>query len=377
MSIAKRVSVAVSALLIVVTTAATLQAQTPVFRYRQGGPWQDVSDGTVPGWGVNPASPGLRVPDAGDEARVNWGGSTVTLDYAAPTFLRLMIGVDESGTVEVNDGGVLTTSQDVVVGNNGFVEAYMDVNDGAVVNVGRILWVGRGPVVNDVLGFLNINAGGTVNVASHLWWGTTGIAEINIAGTLNQTGGILGLGTQNAVDPLGGSATVNVLDGGEFNLNNISSAASLPSIQPGSKINIQGTGRMTLPGDFIDTIGLYRDAGLIEGNGVAGAITVQTEAGGQPAGDYNADGVVDAADYTVYRDNIGAAGLPNSAGLGVVGPQHYDLFASNYGSASSLITVVTAGLPSVAVSLPEPGTVAMASVLSVLVTGASRRKIRA
>jgi hypothetical protein len=377
MSIARKITAGLSVVLIVATIATSLQAQTPVMRYRQGGAWENLSDGTTPGWRLNDGSVVTAIPGPLDEARVNWAGSTVTLDSEAPTFLRLLIGVDEAGVVEVNDGGVLTTSQDVVVGNNGFVEGYMDVNDGAVVNVGRILWVARGPVVGDVLGFLNINAGGTVNVASHLWWGTTGTAEINISGTLNQTGGILGLGTQNASTPLGGSATVNVLDGGELNLNNISSNPSLPSIQPGSKINIAGTGRLTLPGDFVNVLGAYRDAGRFEGNGVTGAVTIQTEPGGQPAGDFNADGIVDVADYTTWRDSVGLAGLPNSAGLGTVGPQHYDLWVSSYGSTSSIITVMTAGLPPAAASVPEPGAFATAGIVGVLLSGASRRRTRA
>lgn len=356
--------------LVIATTAISLQAQP--LRYRTGGPWENVSDGVEPGWGVNPDQPGTAVPGAGDEARVNWGGSTVTLDYDAPEFNRLLIGVDEAGVVEVNNGGVLTTTEDVVVGNNGFTEGTMDINNGAVVDVGRILWVARGPVVGDVLGFLNINAGGTVNVASHLWWGTTGIAEVNIGGTLNQTGGILGLGTINAVTPGGGSATVNVLDGGEFNLNNIDSSGNFGSIQPDSKINIAGSGRMTLPGDFVDTLSAYRDAGFFEGDGVQGAVTIQTEAGGQPSGDFNADGTVDAADYTVYADSIGSlSGLPNDDGLGVVGQMHYDLWASSYGSTGSLTTVVTAGLPPASVSIPEP---ASAIMLGVFLVGALSRR---
>ncbi|TWT35937.1 hypothetical protein KOR34_08340 [Posidoniimonas corsicana] len=52
------------------------------------------------------------------------------------------------------------------------------------------------------------------------------------------------------------------------------------------------------------------------------------------SGDYNADGVVDAADYTVWRDNLGGgAALPNDGGLGApIGQGHYDLWQSNYGS---------------------------------------------
>ncbi|WP_146584776.1 hypothetical protein [Posidoniimonas polymericola] len=316
------------------------------------------------------------MPTGTDEARVNWGGSTVTLDFEAETFNRLLIGVDEAGVVEVQDGGVLTTTQDVVVGNNGFTDGTMIVSSGGVVNVGRISWVARGPVVGDVLGFLTIESGGVFNVASHLWWGSTGIAEVSISGTLNQTGGILGLGSAD-FNTVGGTATVNVLSGGEMNLNNIfTTDGETKSIQPGSKIDIHGTGRVTLPGDFVDALGSYRDAGLLHGNGTPGAVTIETEAGALPDGDFNGDGLVDAADYTVYRDNIGSvAGLPNDGGLGVVGDLHYDLWEANYGAVASVLTVVTAGLPSASISAaPEPTSLILIGMLGVLAGPTLRRR---
>jgi hypothetical protein len=53
-------------------------------------------------------------------------------------------------------------------------------------------------------------------------------------------------------------------------------------------------------------------------------------------GDYNNNGVVDAADYTVWRDNLGApAGtLPNDTDGGVIGPAQYATWKANFGSAA-------------------------------------------
>ena len=44
-----------------------------------------------------------------------------------------------------------------------------------------------------------------------------------------------------------------------------------------------------------------------------------------PPGDYSGNGVVDAADYTVWRDNAG----------GVFAPADYDVWADNYGASSA------------------------------------------
>jgi hypothetical protein len=65
-------------------------------------------------------------------------------------------------------------------------------------------------------------------------------------------------------------------------------------------------------------------------------------------GDYNEDDVVDAADYTVWRDNLGqpAGTLPNDADGGVIGPLQYQTWVTHYGennlSTSSIIPEPTA-----------------------------------
>jgi hypothetical protein len=50
-------------------------------------------------------------------------------------------------------------------------------------------------------------------------------------------------------------------------------------------------------------------------------------------GDYNEDGVVDAADYTVWRDNFGApAGtLANDTDGGMIGQSQYETWKANIG----------------------------------------------
>ncbi|QDT69674.1 Stage II sporulation protein [Planctomycetes bacterium MalM25] len=83
-------------------------------------------------------------------------------------------------------------------------------------------------------------------------------------------------------------------------------------------------------------------------------------------GDFNADGVVDAADYTVWQDAFLSLeeGHPADAnGDGFVGNDDYDIWAANYGA--------TPGVASVAV--PEPSAVWGVS-LAVIVGLSSRRQ---
>ena len=64
--------------------------------------------------------------------------------------------------------------------------------------------------------------------------------------------------------------------------------------------------------------------------------------------DYNFDGVVDAADYTVWRDSLGSAtqAEADGNGNGVVDQADYDLWAANLGATSTTTSLAT--------TVPEP-----------------------
>jgi hypothetical protein len=82
-------------------------------------------------------------------------------------------------------------------------------------------------------------------------------------------------------------------------------------------------------------------------------------------GDFNSDGVVDVADYTVYRDNLWTTGPTNPAdanGDGVVTTTDYAVWKAYYGTT-------TAGT---ALTIPEPSALVIAGVTSILV--ATRRR---
>jgi hypothetical protein len=80
------------------------------------------------------------------------------------------------------------------------------------------------------------------------------------------------------------------------------------------------------------------------------------------AGDYNVNGVVDAADYTVWRDRLGGPGiLLNDASPGSVSPADYDVWKANFGAVSPGIGAGsgsgTTGSASAAV--PEPSSIVL------------------
>jgi Concanavalin A-like lectin/glucanases superfamily/Dockerin type I domain len=86
-------------------------------------------------------------------------------------------------------------------------------------------------------------------------------------------------------------------------------------------------------------------------------------------GDYNDDGKVDAADYTVWRNNLGASvTLPHDTSPGTVTPADYTVWKSNF--------VMSAGSGSVGAgvsSVPEPGSLCILLLAAVIGFGISQR----
>jgi hypothetical protein len=72
---------------------------------------------------------------------------------------------------------------------------------------------------------------------------------------------------------------------------------------------------------------------------------------GELVGDFNADDVVDAADYVVWRKHNGTSySLPNDGGLGVpIGAGHFNLWRANFGNMPT-----GAGASQTPAAAPEP-----------------------
>ena len=75
-----------------------------------------------------------------------------------------------------------------------------------------------------------------------------------------------------------------------------------------------------------------------------GVLSVGSVVGGL-AGDYNGNGTVDAADYTIFRDNLGGDSAVlggNGSGAATVVVADYDLWKQNFGPSG---TGSTAAVP--------------------------------
>lgn len=94
------------------------------------------------------------------------------------------------------------------------------------------------------------------------------------------------------------------------------------------------------------------------------------------AGDFNDDGKVDAADYAVWRDNLGSNhilgghGDENGDSLDVVDMDDYEIWKANFGYVSP------PGSGAVAAAVPEPGTLGFLAAGSLGLLALRRRQRR-
>jgi hypothetical protein len=94
---------------------------------------------------------------------------------------------------------------------------------------------------------------------------------------------------------------------------------------------------------------------------------------GRPAGDYNYNGHVDAADYVVWRDQLGhlvdPCSGPDSNCNGFVDVFDYDAWVANYGQSASVGTITALDQSaSRAAYVPEPSTLFLVAMLAAFST---------
>ena len=102
--------------------------------------------------------------------------------------------------------------------------------------------------------------------------------------------------------------------------------------------------------------------------------SITTGKPGEIAGDFNNDGVVNAADYTVYRDSVGmsldfnGAGEETGTSFQIVDADDYQLWVDNFGFDDGLM------LGPSAFAVPEPGTLGFLAAGSLGILALRRRK---
>ena len=198
------------------------------------------------------------------------------------------------------------------------------------------------------------------------------------AGSVTGTGDLNGDGTFNNDRVFSDEFAANpLLDSASLRQDSIVSA-----VFGSTKYNwkISYTGLITYTGG--DNVGITgaADTSSISSIAATGGLDVvlmglSTESITPPGvpGDYNGNGVVDAADYTVWRDHLGQSSpgytLQNEgASTGTVDASDYDFWKAHFGASGAGASVVGGG------AVPEPSTLVLALVGVIGVAAIGRRK---
>jgi hypothetical protein len=260
------------------------------------------------------------------------------------------IVVDSSSAPNgLRTGQTLTLRSGGALGNNfAMLDAAVRIEGGSVgegLELSRSQVDVRGGQVGD---YLRATQGSQVNVSD----GEIGRAQIDLASTLNMSGGSIAQLTatsQSTLNLSGGTiewdlvvldSTLNLF-GSNFQINGV----PIEDLELSETETIEVTHGMQLTATLADGSVFDRRLTTDSRANFLGTLTVTLTL----PGDFNGDAVVDLADYTVWRDNLGsAASLPGDLTPGTVTQDDYDLWKSHFGE------VFTPAAPVIAVQVPEP-----------------------
>jgi hypothetical protein len=271
----------------------------------------------------------LLATNAGDNATLNITAGWIKVEDAAHGLSDgiTVIGDNAAATAALNLSGGKLTTKTLLKGAGGsfnFTGGVLTAETVGfdLVNNGGTISPGASPGVTHVMGDLTLNSG-----VLEIEIGGTGIGEFDrvLVDDVTTLGGELSVklvdlagGISPYVPQLGDQFAFLASDGGTDGMFDTFNYPELPA----------GLGWALSTGDVATFLTV-----------VETVITL--------AGDYNDDGVVDAADYTAWRDNLGGTSLLNeTASLGVVDEADYDAWKANFGA----VTGGSGGLSAV----PEP-----------------------
>jgi autotransporter-associated beta strand protein len=347
------------------------------------------NDAAVPSTGILNLNGGIFEGAAiggggGGNSTVNFNGGTVRATVDQPLFIVNLT------TANVQAGGLIVDSNGFDVGTD---EQYAGVGGMVKKGAGTLTTTGA----STYAGTTNVQAGTLLVNGSHTGGGAY---TVDAGATLGGSGTIGSAITVNGALAPGASVGTLTTNGVTFGTNGIFDVEidaltnTADRLIVNGNLNLSGASdllRLSLAGGTLPlagplTIATYTGAltgtfnldnanfSINYGTGTNSAITISNitsiDTGGQ-LGDFNNDGRVNAADYTVWRNNLGAteANLLNGNGDGgTVGPSDYALWKLHFGEPPG------AGAGGLSASnVPEPCALGLAIVAIVGFTVCRRR----
>ncbi len=133
----------------------------------------------------------------------------------------------------------------------------------------------------------------------------------------------------------------------------ISNIQSLPFESPGRtfrhQLSLDAAGNVYSIDNLTESLQVFSPGGntlAITGSDGTFSVTDPSMTVGV-TGDYNDDGVVNLADYTIWRDNLGgdSSVLDNNEITGTITNDHYTQWKSNFGATAGAASVANAQVP--------------------------------
>jgi hypothetical protein len=306
------------------------------------------------------------------------GSGTVTLSGTGKLELDEHLFITGDGTSNFTmNGGIIDANGAIVVGAHN--KAVMNINSGQIL-AGSFLLSDSPTGEADVT-----MTGGTMDLTGSVvfGWGDPNQPDGGVRAkfTLDGPSAVINasnLRSRSEAGPMGGEAFEFELRQGTLNLRG--SLADFAGTLPAFGLFDMHGGKLTLDGDKIAHVQSRITSGDLVANGAAmsmlsdfsimfdGTETIVMLAGTVPGvlGDYNGNGVVDAADYVVWRKN--PASLPNEgASPGVVDQADYNFWRSRFGATSGSASALGSA------AVPEPHALLLACFGLSMLMGLRRR----
>jgi hypothetical protein len=284
--------------------------------------WLSLTDNGTSGWAEGPAAAN-RLGEANLLSSLNvGGGALVALGTPYLPFTATQIGqLEPSLTFQYHVAGGASFAGDVVFSPQNNVVL----------------------TVNPTTGFASLQNQSEFNI------NIDGLLITSTAGVLNPTGWN-GLAESGVGGWTMGAAETNRL--GEGNL-----LGSTPMAASGAPIGIGFAVDPAMLTDETDLVFEYHIAG---GGSVVGGVEFTVAAVDPVDGDYNGDGTVNAADYTVWRNHLGQAFTltgenPSASTPGIVDNEDYNFWKSRFGATSGSGSGGAGGGELSSYAVPEPG----------------------
>ena len=307
------------------------------------------------------------------------GHAHVTIDGSGSTWNtseQLYVGFDDIGDFLLSNGAHATTGE-TQIGVSHTSQGTVAISDA------NSRWTNTGDVAVGVAGIgkLTVSNGGVAEVDGLLSVGSQGTVEGNSHVAANvRNGGTIAPGLSSSPIATDALATLH-LDGdltqtsaGALDIQ-LASLSSFDKLAIAGHATLGGTLKASLFGGFSAAIGSSFQI-LTATNGISGTFTLDFPTLGQLhgpfwtliysdsdvvlklispiAGDYNGNGIVDAADYTIWRDTLGsmtnlrANGDNTGTSAGVIDQADYNIWKSNFGATAG------SGAGAAKSAVPEP-----------------------